>query len=271
VRIAKFSPYRWTEAHPDEYHPVPEDVLIRVHDEFLGRVEPFAVWMVDGGVVRNEVDVDFTVGGNPAVYGYIPKDEIWVDHQRSPKDLACDLVHELVETWFMNNLNMGYDDAHDRANEVENRLRETEAELPDRQAVVPFAEHHYQAWLEAFSKTPLMASVRVAARYLTAAGYLNVGDIVLYGKYKNHRGRIVNFSQDHWGNPTIEIEPVPKGRKQNKIMGLFKVWRADVKEKALAEQAKAEQAKQAMVGSVLALFTEDYDDQDDDEDDDGQV
>jgi len=80
---------------------------------------------------------------------------------------------------------------------------------------------------------------RVAARYL-AASYFSVGDLVLYGKYKNKKGKVVAFGKDKWGNPTIEIEPIPKGRKQNKVFGLFKIWRADVKEKALLEQQKAE-------------------------------
>lgn len=79
---------------------------------------------------------------------------------------------------------------------------------------------------------------RVAARFLAANGYFNVGDLVLYGRWKNHRGKIIALSVDHWGNPTVEIEPVPKGRKDNKVFGLYKIWRADVKEKALAEQAK---------------------------------
>jgi hypothetical protein len=78
---------------------------------------------------------------------------------------------------------------------------------------------------------------RIVAR-LVEASYFEVGNIVLYGKYKNKRGRIVQFGEDKWGNPTVEIEPIPKGRKQNKVFGLFKIWRADVKEKALAEQAK---------------------------------
>jgi hypothetical protein len=86
---------------------------------------------------------------------------------------------------------------------------------------------------------------RVAARFLVKAGYMNVGDVVLYGKYKNHRGKIVGFGKDKWGNPTVEVEPVPKGRKQNKVFGLYKIWRADVKERALAEQAKQEAAKTA--------------------------
>jgi len=84
---------------------------------------------------------------------------------------------------------------------------------------------------------------RVAARFLIASDYLQVNDVVLYGKYKNHRGKILGFGKDKWGNPTMEIEPIPKGRKSNKIMGLFKVWRADVKENALKQQALEEAAR----------------------------
>jgi len=92
---------------------------------------------------------------------------------------------------------------------------------------------------------------RVAARFLQARDqYFELGDIVTYGKYKNHRGKIVNFGKDKWGNPTVEVEPIPKGRKQNKVFGLFKIWRADVKEKALAEQA----AKEGLTARVIARF-----------------
>lgn len=68
---------------------------------------------------------------------------------------------------------------------------------------------------------------------LAARAYFKIGDVVLMGKYKNKRGVVVGFGQDHWGNPTVEIEPTPKGRKQNKILGLYKIWRADVKEGVL--------------------------------------
>ena len=65
-----------------------------------------------------------------------------------------------------------------------------------------------------------------------AGAYFKLGDVVLMGKYKNMRGVIVGFGQDKWGNPTVEIEPTPKGRKQNRIVGLYRIWRADVKEGA---------------------------------------
>lgn len=103
----------------------------------------------------------------------------------------------------------------------------------------------------------LNIALRVAHRHLQAA-YFGVGDIVLYGKYKNKRGKLVAFGEDKWGNPTIEIEPIPKGRKQNKVFGLFKVWRADVKEKALAEQA----AKGGDAKVAIAPFMADEDEDD---------
>ena len=65
---------------------------------------------------------------------------------------------------------------------------------------------------------------------LTVQTYFAVGDLVLMGKYKNARGQIVGFGEDRWGNPTVEIEPIPKGRKKNRVVGLFRIWRADIKE-----------------------------------------
>lgn len=57
--------------------------------------------------------------------------------------------------------------------------------------------------------------------------YFQIGDDILMGKYKNSRGKIVGFGEDERGHPTVEIEPVPKGRKKNKIITLFRIWRDD--------------------------------------------
>lgn len=65
-------------------------------------------------------------------------------------------------------------------------------------------------------------SQRVAKKY---ASYFSVGDVVLFGKWKNKRARVVRLFVDDHGNPAIELEPIPKGRKKNKVMSLFKIWR----------------------------------------------
>lgn len=67
-------------------------------------------------------------------------------------------------------------------------------------------------------------SLRVVAR-VKLSGYFSVGDVILFGKYKNKRGVVKRLFIDEKGNPSVEIEPVPKGRKKNKIMGLYKIWK----------------------------------------------
>lgn len=55
------------------------------------------------------------------------------------------------------------------------------------------------------------------------AAFFNVGDPITYGKYQNKPGKIVRFMDDGKGNPLVEIEPVPKGKKKNKTIALFKI------------------------------------------------
>lgn len=80
---------------------------------------------------------------------------------------------------------------------------------------------------------------KVAWRYahMKVAAFFNVGDEILYGKYKNKRGRIIQFGLNDKGQPLVEIEPVPKGRKKNKMMGLFKIWNVAAIAKALNKEA----------------------------------
>lgn len=58
-----------------------------------------------------------------------------------------------------------------------------------------------------------------------ADGYFNVGDEILFGKWKNKRGLIVDITTDERGIPVVVIEPVPRGRKKLVTMGLYKIWK----------------------------------------------
>ena len=57
-------------------------------------------------------------------------------------------------------------------------------------------------------------------------GYFNIGDDILFGKWKNKRGKIVDVKLDERGVPVVIIEPTPKGRKKLVTMGLYKIWKA---------------------------------------------
>lgn len=55
--------------------------------------------------------------------------------------------------------------------------------------------------------------------------YFKPNEYILYGKFKNKLGLIKRMFMDN-GVPKIEIEPVPKGRKKTRIMGLYTIRKA---------------------------------------------
>ena len=55
------------------------------------------------------------------------------------------------------------------------------------------------------------------------ADYFNVGDPVLYGKWQNKPGIIKEIKRNEKGFPAVVIEPVPKGRKDDKEIALFRI------------------------------------------------
>jgi hypothetical protein len=91
---------------------------------YLGHVTGLAVYVVDGEHIRNEIDVDFTCGGNEAVYpNYVPANEIWIDNALAPLDATATLLHEIVERNLMMRKDWGYDRAHDAASAAERPFR----------------------------------------------------------------------------------------------------------------------------------------------------
>ena len=54
-----------------------------------------------------------------------------------------------------------------------------------------------------------------------------LGAHVFYGKYKNKKGKIIAFKRDEKGNAIVVVEPIPKGRKHNKEIQLFRIWPVD--------------------------------------------
>jgi hypothetical protein len=87
---------------------------------YVGRCTGLSVYIVDGERVRHEHDIDFTMGGNEAIYPkYVPKGEIWIDDALHPLDATATTFHEIVERDLMMRLGWSYDDAHDAASACE--------------------------------------------------------------------------------------------------------------------------------------------------------
>jgi hypothetical protein len=131
VRVFKGAPChdiwdRMYEYEPHEPNVTPEQ-LQAIRKSLYGTLLGMQVWGVDGLYIRGAKDIDFTAGGNPARYRYVPNDELWVESSLSPPDALAVSVHEGIETVLMLK-GIAYDNAHDLSNVFEWNLRQEMAQ-----------------------------------------------------------------------------------------------------------------------------------------------
>jgi hypothetical protein len=88
----------------------------------IGEVDGKKIMLVNGDEVKVKYDMDFIEGGNGERQGYIPKDEIWVDANLKPDQIAPVVAHEAHEMALMAQ-GMKYEAAHKKANAVEKDVR----------------------------------------------------------------------------------------------------------------------------------------------------
>lgn len=90
----------------------------------IGKLEEFNIYLVDGDVIKKELEMDFCEGGNPFRYPeFVPDNELWIDMSIHTPDIKFILLHEFVESKLMSKLNMKYDPAHTHANAAEKNFR----------------------------------------------------------------------------------------------------------------------------------------------------
>lgn len=97
----------------------------KVPKEFLFNFKGYKVYSVDGNYVRNNIDIDFNGGGNPSRYQYVPDKQIWIEKlsNNAESDIMGYTVHEYIECERMKKLGETYEVAHDRASQVEKKVR----------------------------------------------------------------------------------------------------------------------------------------------------
>jgi hypothetical protein len=123
----------------------------------LGRIMAFHVWIVDGDMVRHEIDTAFVGGANPARHKYLPRNEIWVENGLRRRGTAPVIVHEIVETIFIREHKESYEKAHEDALLVEKFMRQEIAggkvkkSDPITMVMDFFRCVHGAAWLSSFS------------------------------------------------------------------------------------------------------------------------
>lgn len=82
----------------------------------------FRIVLVDGTHVRNTWESDFSQGGNGYAFGFIPRNEIWIDWNIAEEEWPFIAYHECVEVEAMKK-GLTYNQAHTLAKRKEDRYR----------------------------------------------------------------------------------------------------------------------------------------------------
>jgi len=124
---------------------------------YLGKIAGLKVYLVSGRQVRNELDIDFTMGGNEAVYpSYVPRGEIWIDDAADALDRTATCLHEIVERHQMMKNGLSYDAAHEIASAHERPFRRELARRPPKTFDAGKVSAAYRAYLRAPTRYPII-------------------------------------------------------------------------------------------------------------------
>jgi hypothetical protein len=124
---------------------------------YLGKVAGLSIYLVSGVTVRNQTDIDFTCGGNEAVYpSYVPPGEIWLDDAAGPLDRTATCLHEIVERDQMMRFGKDYDAGHEVASATERPFRRELAKNPPKAFDPKRVAAAYRAYLKNPGKYPVM-------------------------------------------------------------------------------------------------------------------
>ncbi len=102
----------WTYIPPEVY-------VKRLPQLDTGKLKAYTV---DGNFVLNYIFQDYTQGGNPERYKFVPEGQIWIDNVLDHEEQSHTMKHEASEYNDMLS-GMSYSDAHDKANLKEGILR----------------------------------------------------------------------------------------------------------------------------------------------------
>ena len=81
------------------------------------------IYLVDGELVRDKFDIEFTMSGHHWRYQFIPINEIWIDNKLDKDDIESSIEHEVKERSLMKNKKMNFSDAYTDASKSEKIFR----------------------------------------------------------------------------------------------------------------------------------------------------
>jgi hypothetical protein len=111
--------YRAGRAH----RRVPRRIYDRRYAALPDVKRTIEVCLVHGDLVRSYYKTDYVEGGHGYVYSWVPKAQIWLEHDVDPAELPYAAAHEYLELRLMRDRGLHYDRAHAIAARLEYDLR----------------------------------------------------------------------------------------------------------------------------------------------------
>lgn len=100
----------------------------RAYIKKVGIFDPYTVWLVDGEYIRKEMDENFVEFEHNIHLSFIPKNELWIDHETHFRERRFFINNALHERALIDE-GVPEKDAHEKANRHE--LRERIHDLPE--------------------------------------------------------------------------------------------------------------------------------------------
>ena len=96
--------------------------MLKPYIQRIGTVAGFTVWLMDGKYIRDNIDEEFTNFGQHYRHKFIPENEFWIDHERTPGEEEFFIDHMLLENRLMSE-GLGYEEALKKADRAEMKER----------------------------------------------------------------------------------------------------------------------------------------------------
>jgi hypothetical protein len=111
----------------------PDKVYYKYYCGIPSENDDVEVWLVDGEIVRDLYKSDFIEGGNPEVYSWVPKGEIWIEKnlEKEKDEVDITILHEYIESTLMKYKKLTYNKAHPIASKVEFHHRNKKWDITD--------------------------------------------------------------------------------------------------------------------------------------------
>ena len=114
----------------------------------VGKRDGLSVWIVDGSLIRDSLDIEFSNFGQHFEFDFIPRNELWLDHEAAPDEQAFYIDHLLLERSLMQR-GVPYDSALETADRREMTARAASGDVAKVRApdgMPDAAKVHVERW-----------------------------------------------------------------------------------------------------------------------------